>query len=200
MITFELLDALQRRYAPASEQKCVVCGAPLQFSHGDHNGERWNCSSDDASPVRSTRPFRERLDHYENSRWWDRGQTDAHVAELVRAYRELACTPGERYFLTAAGMPEYEVSKAEYVKAERRAGFHNTLGFPDEPATGSFSNVAVCGRMEFVPAAQTEPARRPHYVSLGVTDEQVARGEDSGRYDFPNLGSPGPDHDNIREW
>jgi hypothetical protein len=27
-----------------------------------------------------------------------------------------------------------------------------------------------------------------------------ADGSDFGRYDFPNLGSPGPDRDNIREW
>jgi len=42
--------------------------------------------------------------------------------------------------------------------------------------------------------------RPPYHVDLGFTDDQVARGEDFGRYDFPNLGSPGPDHDNIREW
>jgi hypothetical protein len=27
-----------------------------------------------------------------------------------------------------------------------------------------------------------------------------ADGSDFGRYDFPNLGSPGPDRDNYREW
>jgi hypothetical protein len=48
-------------------------------------------------------------------------------------------------------------------------------------------------------ADQDTPAR-PYYVNLGVTDDQVARGGDFGCYDFPNLGSPGPDHDNIREW
>lgn len=26
-----------------------------------------------------------------------------------------------------------------------------------------------------------------YYVSLGVTDDEVAQGEDYGRYDFPNL-------------
>lgn len=31
------------------------------------------------------------------------------------------------------------------------------------------------------------PVRQPHYVSLGVTDDEIARGEDYGRYDFPNL-------------
>lgn len=32
-----------------------------------------------------------------------------------------------------------EVSKAEYVAAEREAEFRNTLGQPSEPATSSFS-------------------------------------------------------------
>lgn len=32
-----------------------------------------------------------------------------------------------------------EVTKAEYVAAERRCGFFNTLGHPDEPATARFS-------------------------------------------------------------
>jgi hypothetical protein len=50
------------------------------------------------------------------------------------------------------------------------------------------------------PALSRPSESRPRYASLGFTDDQVARGEDFGRYDFPNLGSPGPDHDNIREW
>jgi DNA N-6-adenine-methyltransferase (Dam) len=32
-----------------------------------------------------------------------------------------------------------------------------------------------------------EPAPQPYYVSFGFTDDQVARGEDFGGYDFPNL-------------
>ena len=92
MITAELLDALVRRYAPAADQKCVVCGAPLQFSTTDVGRPyvaRYNCSSDDASPVRSTKPFHDRLRHYQASAWYDRGQTDLAVVELVKAYREL---------------------------------------------------------------------------------------------------------------
>jgi hypothetical protein len=42
--------------------------------------------------------------------------------------------------------------------------------------------------------------RRPYYVNLGVTDDQVARGEDFGCYDFPNLGSPGRKSAEEREW
>lgn len=49
-----------------------------------------------------------------------------------------------RYFLTE----EREVTKEEYVRAERKAGFHNTMGQPNEPATASFSDGKVSGRME----------------------------------------------------
>jgi hypothetical protein len=56
----------------------------------------------------------------------------------------------DRYYLTE----EREVTKAEYVRAERRAGFFNTLGEPEEPATASFSGTAeghpVSGRTEYV--------------------------------------------------
>jgi hypothetical protein len=89
-VTPELLASLERRYSPAAEQKCPVCGAPLSFSaSGEYGGSRYNCSSDDASPVRSTRPLRERLDHYAASAWIDRGEADSGVVALVRAYREL---------------------------------------------------------------------------------------------------------------
>lgn len=30
---------------------------------------------------------------------------------------------------------------------------------------------------------------KPHYVSFGFTDDEIARGEDFGRWDFPNLRS-----------
>lgn len=95
MITSELLDALERRYTPAGEQKCVVCGAPLTFSSsGDRSGGglRYNCSSDAASPVRSTGALRERLDHYAASGWTDRGESSPAVVALVKAYRELAAS------------------------------------------------------------------------------------------------------------
>lgn len=90
-ITTEVLGQLERYYAPASEQKCVVCGAPLQFSatseHG--SGSRYNCSSADASSIRSTKPLRERLNHYAASAWIDRGQADMAVVALVRTYRAI---------------------------------------------------------------------------------------------------------------
>jgi hypothetical protein len=89
MITPEQLESLERRYTPADQQKCRVCGAPLQFSASGErgSGSRYNCSSDDASPLRSDKPLRERLDHYERSAWYDRGPADMLVIELVAAYR-----------------------------------------------------------------------------------------------------------------
>jgi hypothetical protein len=91
MITAELLDHLERRYTPADQQKCVVCGAPLTFSSSGEpgGGSRYNCSSDDASPTRSTKPFRERLEHYLASAWCDRGEANPWVVELVKAYRDM---------------------------------------------------------------------------------------------------------------
>jgi len=59
-----------------------------------------------------------------------------------------------RYFVTGdcscAEPTEHEVSKADYVHAERKAGFHNTMGQPLEPATHSFgsSNPPISGRTE----------------------------------------------------
>lgn len=47
----------------------------------------------------------------------------------------------------------------------------------DEPEPGTFQE-------EF---ADYLPPARPYHVSLGFTDDEVARGDDYGRYDFPNL-------------
>lgn len=44
-----------------------------------------------------------------------------------------------RYFIRARSKWE-AVTKEEYVRHERAAGFHNTMGQPDEPATGAFSS------------------------------------------------------------
>lgn len=54
----------------------------------------------------------------------------------------------ERYWLALdLEKPNWvEVTKEQYVKAERSAGFRNTMGQPDEPATASFgSNGGVRG-------------------------------------------------------
>jgi hypothetical protein len=44
-----------------------------------------------------------------------------------------------RYYLAEGGGPERETDRAGFVAAERRAGFVNTLGMRDWPATAGFS-------------------------------------------------------------
>lgn len=57
-----------------------------------------------------------------------------------------------KYFLKYDDKPEQEVSKAEFVKAERLAGFRNTMGQPREPATAGFGatvyGTRIKGRIE----------------------------------------------------
>lgn len=50
-----------------------------------------------------------------------------------------------RYFVRALSLPWAEVSMEDFVRAERAAGFHNTLGRPDLPATGGFGNGSMQG-------------------------------------------------------
>ena len=47
-----------------------------------------------------------------------------------------------RYWLSDVIHPPQwrEVTKEEYVRAERQAGFHNSMGYPDEPATAAFGD------------------------------------------------------------
>lgn len=57
-----------------------------------------------------------------------------------------------RYYLSFGGSKErHEVTKPEWVAAERAAGFHNTMGRPDEPGTGGFSDGHIRGSLEYVP-------------------------------------------------
>lgn len=44
----------------------------------------------------------------------------------------------ERYWIRIDYGPWREVDKAGFVALERRAGFHNTMGQPNEPGTGGF--------------------------------------------------------------
>jgi hypothetical protein len=76
----------------------------------------------------------------------------------------------DRYFVQYSGNdPWQEVTKDGYVDAERGAGFYNTLGRPDQPATASFGNGRISGRLcyggrhlpeEFIPL-EGEPAAEP---------------------------------------
>lgn len=52
-----------------------------------------------------------------------------------------------KYFLTVADQ-RIEVSKEEWVKAERAAGFRNTMGHPEEPGTGGWSAGGISGSIE----------------------------------------------------
>lgn len=53
-----------------------------------------------------------------------------------------------------------EVTKEEYVNAERAAGFHNTMGQPDEPATASFGTSRGQRGTTFDPAREKRAAHR----------------------------------------
>ena len=55
-----------------------------------------------------------------------------------------------RYWLTDGAESEREVSKEEWVAAERAAGFHNAMGRPEEPGTAAWSAGHISGRLEYV--------------------------------------------------
>lgn len=55
--------------------------------------------------------------------------------------------PGARYFVALDGEPEREVSRAEYIAAERAHGFTSR---PDMLATLSWTNGDSSGRVEIV--------------------------------------------------
>lgn len=67
------------------------------------------------------------------------------VAEL----EEAKDPSGLRYFVRLTGGPEREVTKEEFVSAERAAGFRNTMHRPDEPATSGFGGNGIRGWIEF---------------------------------------------------
>lgn len=56
-----------------------------------------------------------------------------------------------KYYLGAIGLPEQEVSKEEFIRAERAAGFRSKFG-PHQVATGGFSGAGMSGRVVYVPA------------------------------------------------
>lgn len=60
-----------------------------------------------------------------------------------------------RYLLSFGGAEPREVTKAEWVAAERAAGFINTMGRPDEPGTGGFGNGLIRGTIEYPEAVPT---------------------------------------------
>lgn len=54
----------------------------------------------------------------------------------------------ERYFIKVGSYPYNEVTKADWVTWERRCHFYNTLGKPNEPATGGFSSTTAGSTVE----------------------------------------------------
>lgn len=56
---------------------------------------------------------------------------------------------GHRYWVRLGDGPEREVTKAEFIAAERAAGFYSKFG-PNEVATAAFSNGRISGRTEVV--------------------------------------------------
>jgi len=62
----------------------------------------------------------------------------------------------DKYFLEYAGEDEREVTKEEFVRAERAAGFRNKLGQPDEPATAGFGADGVHGHVMYVSDSKEE--------------------------------------------
>lgn len=60
----------------------------------------------------------------------------------------------DRYYVNGV-----EVKKADFVAAERRNGFRNTMGQPTEPATAGFGN------------SQTGDHGRVVYAELEITGE-----------------------------
>lgn len=59
----------------------------------------------------------------------------------------MAKSPDHIYFVRRDQGEWNHVSKEEWVRAERAAGFVNTMGHPNEPGTHSFSNGLIEGRI-----------------------------------------------------
>lgn len=64
-----------------------------------------------------------------------------------------------KYYLAPSGSDDeswVEVTKEQFVRAERAAGFMNTMGKPDEPATGGFysSQSTKKGRVRYILAGE----------------------------------------------
>jgi hypothetical protein len=77
-------------------------------------------------------------------------------AGLARVRAQAKLPNHNRYFLAMDDHEWGEVDKEGYVKAERLAGFHNTMGMPDEPATAAFGGPGpggheIRGKIEYAP-------------------------------------------------
>ena len=78
----------------------------------------------------------------------------------------------QRYFLRTVGTPWHEVSKEDFVRAERAVGFYPKGIDVGQPATGGFSGGAVEGRTVY---------------TNHVTAKSYAWDEDFNKILFPEL-------------
>lgn len=91
-----------------------------------------------------------------------------------------------KYFLQGTNERQYtEVSKDEFVDAERLNGFYNTLGKPREPATSGFVGMYHRGHVEFdsvldfrVPRDQKAMGYALHDAGEGEVAEILVARED----------------------
>lgn len=98
-------------------------------------------------------------------------------------------TEPDRYFLRVdKDYPWFEVTKERYIAAERSAGFHNTMGQPDEPATSLWtSREGFAGKIQYGRRVMMDPdakdlvtelaevAQREKYHLLGQTQVVINR-------------------------
>lgn len=55
-----------------------------------------------------------------------------------------------KYFLSHPQLGEKEVTKEDFIKAERAAGFYPKSGNPDDCATGGFGGNGLSGTVRYV--------------------------------------------------
>ena len=77
--------------------------------------------------------------------------------------KEPTMTP--RYYLTIGTQPEAEVTEEEFVRAERRAGFHPKPGC-GPVATGGFGSGAIKGRVDYSDPLPARPSLQEQIDAL----------------------------------
>lgn len=75
-----------------------------------------------------------------------------HDPRICEASREYERKYPVRYEIRIGLGRWRRVTRAEWISAERSAGFHNTMGHDDEPGTGGFSNSLIAGRIIATPS------------------------------------------------
>lgn len=130
-----------------------------------------------------------------------------------RAPREPYITEIDGLVVVAAVPAGIEIVRFDPADGNAAAGAQKSIYDSPLLSAGEKSRAYFWSGCAYAHAVKASPAgpvrpdvtaapRRPRYVNLGFTDDQVDRGDDFGRYDFPNLGlgGLGPDRDDYREW